>query len=182
MKKFILALTISTMALTAQAVVFNGFPVSKPTGTTAYAFNGNDINVVTEALSAGTFLDIVGDLGDSINTGGKTFAEGADIKYWGCYKDVGNHLNIGSYDTKDPGTPGYIILFKDDGAGNLSYQVSSVLEFVQSAMTYPSPHYSISDANFGDTWTDYTAAPEPTTLALLLMGVAAVGLRRKARA
>ncbi len=185
MKKFLLTLALVATAglLQAANIQWNiGANVIKgpdganvAIGTSVYLFGG-DISKVQEALADGTF-----------NPAESTYAGATQVAATTTKNPVGfiNEKHEVADSLWSETTPGefYTIVVIKDADGNITdYQISSV----KKALKPLDPNLPVSGAFTGaeitNNWQQPTDVPEPTAMALLLMGVAAVGLRRKARA
>ncbi len=171
MKKIVIAMTAMLVAVAVNAGSVNwqsGNISALPNfatdwqGNTAYCFlvesAAYDLNPLISSLSGGGAFDSTGaDLSKAV--------AGAPFYLQGTGSAV---FTDGSY------AYGYAILFNDAGT---QFAISSVK---QSAV-FASGANSTLNLGGGANFTVYDVVPEPTSMALLAMGIAAVGLRRRFR-
>lgn len=177
MKKMLIMLTVIGLAVSAQAVVL-GWNFTDASSTT---FGGTNFNTVNSEIAIYSSVPVITSMTDF----GASFTQVMETKDL----TVNNEWGAQSLGATPPaqGTNYYIVIF--DGSGNA---------LISEALTYTglggSGWTSVTNSGTGLPGFDFSpgvnggwamategVVPEPTSMALLMLGIAAVGLRRKVR-
>jgi hypothetical protein len=131
-------------------------------GGAVYFLLGADLSGVASSITAGTFLT---NYNTAILDNGVLHAAGGKLG-----------ASVGGLDQN---TLSFYAVFFDTGTytGAGYYRISDVI--VATTYTVPSPATTVTF--LADNTGSWAAVPEPTSMALLALGVAAVGLRRRFR-
>ena len=179
MKKFILVLTAAAVSYAASAASV-GWTLS---GAANYANDAYQFFVVGQnGATSIEAIQLLLDAGTDVSS--KAFASGtvgetgaASVSASNSGKTLANSASYTAffvvYDTTSPtaGSSKYVIV---SGASGLSKTVNATASSV-SFTTGNQANY----LNNTDNWKSFGPVPEPTTVALLAIGLAAVGLKRK---
>ena len=201
MKKLMIAAAIVCAAVVSQAATLDwsiakkGFLMSdgstKPDGTTVYLLNAGDATGMTAlqtALTGGKYATlsalIAGDeftavqLGDPATTIGSAGTSGFSTKYGNLTASVDDLIEKKTYTGAFFVTDGDMFLISNtrDGVAYVDSADKSELSFTTS--DYKNGWTSKLEGNKNG-WAKYTAAPEPTSGLLLLLGMAGLALRRR---
>jgi hypothetical protein len=185
MKKMMMVLAVALLAIGAQAgaVQWTVSGIRTPTGTVSDINDGTLLGGAIAYVYGGVIPQTpqtITDVRTALNN--TSFSTAGSLKS-GTSATTGaiSGTTFGSYTSTTVGL--YVIVFdsaiKTEAGQTGWFMISSLVTKTFSATGNQS--YVFAFNSTASTWYGYTVVPEPTSMALLALGVAAVGLRRKFR-